>query len=252
MKMDKIKILTRIISEEMTALEYIGFCKGLLADLMAISPDFKNLSVWDDETDKVFYLQDDLSDFDERNFYRIIHEDKELAYKNTDSTNKDLSLCSKSWAGFHSLFFFADTKGTSVSDIKISLTQGSYEPNDICVINIEFSDVYQSKLTKEFIEAIISVLAKHCKLIYVAAISNEFRSKVAKKGQDLWIGWLTYINRIEISDLLPADIEQKPLKDGVLFSLSSERVESTDEALVQTAIEIRDVLGEKGLLNYPI
>ena len=250
--MEKLEIMTRIMSEEMTALEYIGFCKRLLADLMAISPDFKNLAIWDDETDKVFYLQDDLSDFDERNFYRIIHEDKELAYKNSDPNDKDLTLHSTSWAGFHSLFFFSDDKNSDISNITISIDQGSYQSNAIRAISIKFSDTYQSKLTKEFLEAIIATLAKHFKLIYASVYTDEFWRSVFIKKHKLWVGWLTYINRREISDLLPADIEQKPLKDGVLFSLSSERVESTDEKLVQTAIEIRDVLGEKGLLNYPI
>ncbi|MGF7108294.1 hypothetical protein [Treponema pedis] len=249
--MNKIKIITRLNQREMTAREYISYCKNLLRNIKAVFPEMY-LSILDDN-DVAYFFKNDLSDFGEENLYKIIMEDKEIVYYNPDKNNEDLTVDSKTWSPFSSLFFLKEKREAdkySVSDISIDISQGSNDINDkIAVAIIKFSDNFTKRLNNSILEKIIYCLEKTGDLKFAVAISDNFRSEVKIKGQNLWIGYLTYFAHKDISRLFKdfKGIEVTETELGTLISLSNKFYLS--EETVRKALAIRDILAEKGLMN---
>lgn len=248
--MDEIKIITRFKSQKLTAREYISYCKELIRNIKNVFPEM-HLHILDDK-DKVHFFREDLSDFGEENLHKIIMEDKEIVYYNPDKDNKRLTIDSTCWTPFGSLFFLHNCKETDIYkdvDISISVSQGANDINNkMAVIIIEFSDQFKKKLNEDILKSIVVSLERSNDLKYATIISHKFRRNVKEEKQKFWIGYLTYFANKEIPKLLEnvGNIDISETNLGAMISLES--LEFSEEN-IQKAIQIRDILAEKGLLS---
>ena len=249
--MNEIEIIARLRFRELTAKEYVFYCKKIIIEIKKIFPNMF-LSVLD-EKDNFFFFKDDLSDFNEKNLYNII-EDKEIVYCNPEKENKNLTIDSTSWLPFSSLFFLTETENINIHstpDVSISISQGVKTFSSPVGITINFSESLLKKMNNEVLKRIFLCLEATNDLRYAVAISDVFLDSVEGKKYNLWIGYLTYFSIKNISHLLPENISNSNFEIltthlGSLIILKS--IESSEEN-IKKAIEIRDVLGKEGLLN---
>lgn len=244
--MEKIKLISRLTNREMTAQEFIDYCKKIIVNLKITFPYLEVISTWDESTNSKFYFDNNLSNINGQNLKRIlIYKEAEYVFLNDDQSDKDLYSNSKSWMGFNSLLYLSKNKKES-SDLSINITQGACNSDKTALVNIEFSDDFIKSITKEFVIKLVESLEKTDDLYYAVIISNELRRKVKQSGQNLWIGYFTYFNN-KLAENYFENINIINLSKGVLMYLS-DKIELS--ALnVNKALEIRDILGNE-LLNY--
>lgn len=243
------EIITRLNFRELTAREYISYCKELLKNIKDIFPNMY-LSILDDQ-DKVHFFQEDFEDFSEENLHKIIMEDKEIVYYNPDKENKRLTIDSTCWMPFSFLFFLNNDKNMNIyeeSDISINISQGVKKFSSPSIINIEFSSEFSKKINIEIIKKLFQCLEKTNDLQYAIFISDDFWDSVRIKGLKRWIGYVTYFANKDILKLLENvdNIEISESNLGAMISL--ENLDFSEEN-IQKAIQIRNILAEKGLLS---
>ncbi|WP_314242340.1 hypothetical protein [Empedobacter tilapiae] len=244
--MDKVKIISRLKSQEMT--EFINYCRNILISIKEILPKETTIASWDDESNKLYSFQNSLSDFNEHNLDKIlIFNKKEDVFKNFDSNDKELRIDSRSWIGFSTLIYFKSNPKNEESEISISIVQGAFEKNQTALINIEFSDTFLNMATKEVFINLLKVIEQTNDLLYAVVISNEFRRKVKISGQNLWIGYITYFKDKIKKESFPNTLNVSELVHGTVICLD-EKMNLTQEN-INKALEIRDVLGID-VLNY--
>ena len=249
--MEKQKLLIRFPNKEMTAREFIAFCKHILCSFQQFAPDMATVGIWSADKKANYYFDKKLSDFENIIFkeMQIEEEKKGFAYINDDKSDKELNLNSKSYGNF-ALNFGISNNGDENEEISITIWAG--KANETGILNLEFPDKLQQNISFVKILQLAEFSINLVKPYYVTVISNEFRRKVGMEGQNCWIGWINYFFNKEVANLLPKNIEKKVFSDGgVLFWLSEEKELSIDEVAVQEAIKIRDILNKKGLLCYP-
>ncbi|PQA92918.1 hypothetical protein B0A69_12150 [Chryseobacterium shigense] len=247
LNMEKIKVITRLTNREMSAHDFINYCKNIVVNLKNIFSDLKMVSIWDDSTNSKFYFENNLANFSVQNLDKIlIYNPEEDVFQNDNEQDKNLYENSKSWIGFNTLLYLSKDK-SEASDLSINITQGASEKNKTALINIEFSDEFLTTLTKDFSIKLIESLEKSGDLVYAVVISNELRRKVKTSGQNLWIGYLTYFQHKNIKINLPDSVNSINYDKGILIDLG-EKIEISDEA-VNKAVTIRNILGDEAL-NY--
>lgn len=247
---EDIKILIRFPNKEMTAKEYIQFSKKILQQLKAFSDDFKTLYAWGSEVNAGKYLKDDLSDFESTVFEQL--NDKEIAYMNPDKSNKNFTLDSKCFIGYSNTY--STNKDYKLDKISITIGAGKdkAKKEDVGILNFQFSKSLQHKLNLSKLIELLEFCIDLVNPVYAIISSFKFTNKVNKEDDNIEIGWITYIDNKGVANLLPKDIGKKIFPNGsVVFWLSKEKALSTDDKAVEKAIQIRNILGEKGLLNYP-
>lgn len=250
--MNIVEIIARLKFRELTAKEYIFYCKSFIIEIKKTFPNMY-LSILD-KKDKFFFFKDDLSDFNESNLYNIIIEDEEIVYCNPEKENKNLTIDSTSWLPFSSLFFLTENKNTnihSIPDISISISQGVKTFSSPVGVTINFSESFFTKINNEILKKIFLCLENTNDLRYAVAISDIFLDSVEDKEYNLWIGNLTYFSNKNIFQLLSkgisnSDFEILTTHLGSLIVLNS--IEPSEEN-IKKAIEIRNILGKEGLLN---
>lgn len=245
------EIITYLENRELTAREYISYCKELLKNIKTVFPEMY-LSILDDN-DVTYFFKNDLSDFNEDNLYKIIREDKEIVYYNPDKNNENLTIDSKTWSPFASLFFLDEYPKTDIYtdvDISIDISQGSNDKDEeVAVIKIEFSKEFSKKINLEATKKLISCIEQTKDLKYAVVISDELWDKVDSEEYDLWIGYLTYFSHKDISHLFKEfkDVGVTETDLGTLISLGNKF--DISEENVRKALVIRDILASKGLMN---
>lgn len=248
--MNVVEIIARLKFRELTAKEYIFYCKSFIIEIKKTFPNMY-LSVLDKE-DNFFFFKDDLSDFNESNLYNIIIEDEEIVYYNPNKENKNLTIDSTSWLPFSSLFFLTENINIhSIPDISISISQGVKTFSSPAGVTINFSESFFIKINNKILKKIFLCLENTNDLRYAVAISDVFLDSVEDKKYNLWIGNLTYFSNKNIFHLLSKSISNSNFEIhtthlGSLIILNS--IESSEEN-IKKAIEIRDILGKEGLLN---
>lgn len=246
--MEKIKLNFFIKTEVLTAKEYINFCKKIILHLQSFDSLYKSLSVIDIHNKKNYFFDKGLSDFNSKNVKKIIIEEKDVAYKNSDLNDKELSKNSMSWAGFSSILFFGNNvDGENIPDISLNITQGSYEGIKSS-IKIEYSEKNQDKLTQDYIFKLIKNLTQVVDVKFGNAITNELFRKLRQKRQ-FTIGWITYIKSQEIYNLLEYNIKKEKINQGVCFSLTENIPDEIDQKIIDKAIQIKQNLEKKDLLT---
>lgn len=241
--MNTIEIITRFRSRSLNAGQYIAYCKSLLSSIKKLFPQL-HLYILDDK-DELLFFEEDLSNFDETHLYHIIMWDKRITYHNPDKNNPHLTIDSTCWAPFSSLFFFnrqQNINKNSVADISISVSQGVEIFSAPAIILIDFSNDFIKELSEEVLEKLIFCLEQTHDLQYAVVISDDLEDKVPAKGENLWIGYLTYFSNDYFHKLptIPQGIKVTQTVLGKLFSLGN--TFDLSEETVKKAIALRDLL----------
>lgn len=241
--MNTIEIITRFRSRSLNAGQYIAYCKSLLSSIKKLFPQL-HLYILDDK-DELLFFDEDLSNFDETHLYDIIMWDKRITYHNPDKNNPHLTIDSTCWAPFSSLFFLnrqQNINKNSVADISISVSQGVEIFSAPAIILIDFSNDFIKELSEETLEKLIFCLEQTHDLQYAVVISDDLEDKVPAKGENLWIGYLTYFSNDYFHELptIPQGIKVTQTVLGKLFSLGN--TFDLSEKTVKKAIALRDLL----------
>ena len=245
--MDTLEIISRLSLRPLNAKQYIIYCKKLLSLIKNLFPQM-HLYILDDK-DRLFFFKEDLSDFDETHLYDIIISDKGITYHNPDKNNPHLTIEATSWAPFRSLYFF-NTKKTiskhSVADISISVSQGVEKFSSPATIMIQFSNDFSKELDENTLEKFILCLEQTQDLQYAVVISDELEDRIPTKGENLWIGYLTYFSNKHFPEFSTPIQGIKVLQtaSGRLFSLGN--TFDLSEETIKKAISLRDSL----LINH--
>ena len=241
--MNTIEIITRFRSRSLNAGQYIAYCKSLLSSIKKLFPQL-HLYILDDK-DELLFFEEDLSNFDETHLYDIIMWDKRITYHNPDKNNPHLTIDSTCWAPFSSLFFFnrqQNINKNSVADISISVSQGVEIFSAPAIILIDFSNDFIKELSEGVLEKLIFCLEQTHDLQYAVVLSDDLEDKVPAKGENLWIGYLTYFSNDYFHKLptIPQGIKVTQTVLGKLFSLGN--TFDLSEETVKKAIALRDLL----------
>lgn len=243
--MEEISLIIRFKNRILTVEEYIEFSKIILIKLENIHPIFQNLFGWGHEINLLSNFKLDKNDFKEVVFNQI--NDKDIAYNNIDSNNKDMHLDSRSWIDFSNSY--SNTKKQEDGQITVKISCGGTTSKTGSLI-IDFP-IYNYPEFKKY--TFVSNLMKICiglfdDVEYAVVISNLFRRKVRSEKTNMWIGWITYIPNISVFNILPSFIHKEYFNKGVLFSFSEipPLIQNKD---VEVAIRIRNELQIRGILS---
>lgn len=236
--MEIIKTFFSIEREVMTTLEFIDYSKMLLLKLKSFDKIYDDVNIISNGQN--YFFSKDLSDFNFENLYSIINEDN-IAYKNEDVDNKNLDRNSISWAGFTTTFFFGGKSGIyNIPDVSLTIAQGSSQDRTAS-ISIDYSELNQNKLTKEYIIKLIKIIDQNSKLIFASVILNNFLREVRQKGQKS-VGWINYSNNKRIKDYLDNKDICEITNKGIIFSISEDIPSYKDLNLVAKSQRISDLL----------
>lgn len=239
----------RFRNSVMTLEEYLSFSKKILIGLGEYHNVFHNLFSWaGSEEHWSIGFKGDYSNFEESIFFQGIGDD-EIAYDNPDSKNLDLTLQSKSFVNFSNAY--SNVNSDSNSQFFIRISAGSSRRRAMGMMNIEFpGNDTEFFYAYNFVEGLMRRIIELVDPIHITVNSDDFLLKVMGEGNDFWIGWMTYLARLDIEPYLDNVYEKKTLKNGTWFALSNEVPCIDDKILMDKAIAIRDNLERFGLLHY--
>lgn len=175
--------------------------------------------------------------------------DDDINYINKKPEDKDFHLDSFTWVPY--LNAYSNIK--KHEDGKYSVSIGAGMEDRLGYINLELPRInYPEFYQFETIEKLITHLTDIVDLTGAYMFTQNIFSKVAdfSKEYDVEIGWMNYFKDKGGLNYLPSNVQQKKLPNGALFWLSDKITEPT-EAMIQTAITIRNTLGEEGFLKSP-
>jgi len=245
--MENQDLLIRFPNKEMTVKEFIIFCKHILYSFQQFAPNIATVGIWSDDKNSNYYFDDKLSDFESIILKEMQISGKEYAFINEDKMDKKLNLNSKSFINFS--FSFSLNNASKHKILSIVIWAGKTE--EVGILNLEFVNTHQQNILFTQMLSLVNFCNEIINPLYATSISNEFRRKVKRPHEKYWIGWINYFSNKEVAGLLPNDIGKKVLPNGgVIFWLSEEKPLSTDEKIIEKAIQIRNILGEKGLLIF--
>ncbi|MFV0305046.1 MAG: hypothetical protein ACK5IC_06165 [Moheibacter sp.] len=244
--MEQLTLIIRFKNKAMTPKEYVAFSKEILLKLEDFNPIFKNLFGWGHEANAKSHFKQDKSDFEEIVFKQI--EEKDITYINKEVQDKEMHWDSYSWANYGNSYSNTTKQDEKVS---VSINCGSSE-KEVGSFIIEFP---QNNYPEFYDKNFVTRLLEYCmiffsEIFYATVIGDKFRSKVRITNYSFWIGWINFLPYEIIYGLLPENIEKLKIKNGTLFSISKTVITEDDEHIITEAIEIRDMLGAKGFLNY--
>lgn len=241
-----IKIITRFRSHQLSALEYIQFSQKILMHLKTFHPIFSDIHSWGDKPTAWTKIADDFSNFQEVVFEHI--RDDEINYINKDRDDKGFYLDSYTWTDFSNSY--SNTK--KEQDGRYSVTIGAGSEDGLGYVNIElprinYPDFYNLQLVKQIIAHITEVVDLTSAYVYTQGIY----SKVVDydKEYDIEIGWINYFKNKEVLKYLPSGVSHDETEKGAFFWLSDKITEPSKE-IIEAAITVRDILGEKGFLEF--
>jgi len=228
----------RFDKADLTAEEYINFCKNILQSLMNFDSYFSNFGSWNLETNSAINFGDNFEDFYDKVFLQI--KDKEIAFINPNSKDKDFQNESISPFGFRTSY----TPNSIIeSNANISI--------DVSPTSSSRSSFFLFEFPSEQIERFINIhfamaLLKNLQIILHpidgTIFTKPFFHKVNKKDFDPPIGWITYIKDSSRIKNISVDLIKEFASDGVILILKESCPDSNDIDYVNKAIEIRDML----------
>ena len=253
---EKLSFMALFRDYEMTAQEYLDFCRSFIVRLQDFDERFKTVYSSGFSAKDCKYIKDDLSDFDEVVFSQL---DQGVAYINPDPANKKLTLQSRNRVSF--MHSFSNTH-KSKNKISVSISGGVCSHAAISYtglggIYFDYSNDLQEQLTLselldrlEFTVSVVPLLYSSIGYISFSNIVNEL--DIDKKLDEIKINWITYTNRIETAEVLPDYVSYKKLPTGVIFWLSESKITADDTEYVEKAIEVRNILAKHDLLKYRV
>lgn len=235
---EKVMLRLRFDKADLTAEEYINFCKNILQSLMNFDSYFSNFGSWNLETNSAINFGDNFEDFYDKVFLQI--KDKEIAFINPNSEDKDFQNESISPFGFRTSY----TPNSIIeSNANISI--------DVSPTSSSRSSFFLFEFPSEQIERFINIhfamaLLKNLQIILHpidgTILTKPFFHKVNKKDFDPPIGWITYIKDSSRIKNISVDLIKEFASDGVILILKESCPDSNDIDYVNKAIEIRDML----------
>ncbi len=232
-------ILTRFKCEKLSAKDFCEKTRIIVTKLRRVIPYIQELYSWGKHEEDWMLINTESNNFCESILSHI--EDKKINYENADSNDKSLNLNSKSFKGFRNSY---SNKKNGKNKITISISGGGNKGQ--CMVNIKFSDVdFLSNNYKQQIKNIFNLLCELTSPDNIAFTNENFMLKTFLQPYKFHVGFMTYIKDEIINDF-PQKIEKEKFKSGTLFTLSKEIPVHNEEQLVNTAIEIRNLIGSKG------
>ncbi|MDR2121453.1 MAG: immunity 52 family protein [Tannerella sp.] len=248
--MEQIDFLIRFPNKEMTAREYIGFCKIILKSLLNASSDFTTVGIWSQVKKANYNFDMNLTNFEETILKEMQIESEEYAFINENESEKNLMPDSRSYGNFAFSFAFS-FNGDESREMGVSIWAGDSGNKETGILNFTFPEKTESSITLKKILPLLKINIDLVNPYYATISSFEFRKKANQKDDKFKIGWINYFSDKQTASLLPKDVSKEVLPNGgVIFWLSEERTVSTNETLVAKATEIRNILAKKGLLKY--
>jgi hypothetical protein len=239
-------LMTRFKSPVMTAGEYLQFSKRILSELAAFDNCFKNMHGWGTTAKAWSGFKPDLSDFDPIVLKQI--EDKEIRYENPDPNNWDITPDSKCFVHYSNSY--SNTKKIKEGQITVTISAGSNGLNRIGILNIEFPEFNYSQFQEYgFVNRLLKKCIELTDAKYAVVMPNNYLIKQESKENNSWVGWQTYLADQQVAGYLPQEINRELFNRGVIFSLDKNIVYSDNDTAINKAIEIRNILETKGLLN---
>jgi hypothetical protein len=240
---EKIQINFSLKRKEMTVQEYINYCKYLISHLQMLDNMYKKASIMDVESKKIYFFNDNLSDFNFENLSPVINK-KDISYLNENFTDNNMTVNSKSWAGFSLVVFFGNQHDINEApDIGLSISQGSYD-DATASIKFEYSEKEQYKLTKEYIIRLMELVSQIVDVKFANAITGKFFLKVRQKGKNS-VGWINYTENKNIINYLSKTDVCRIFDNGVIFSISDKCHVNDDKTIINKSIEISNILSLK-------
>ncbi|GEN66005.1 hypothetical protein [Chryseobacterium rhizosphaerae] len=243
--MNKRLIIIRFKNKMMTPREYIAFSKEILLKLESFHPVFKNLFGWGTEPTSKSIFNKDKSNFEEIVFSQIA--DPELAYINRDEADKTMHL--DSYSRSHYGNSYSNIEKVDDGRVTVNITCGSNEKE----VGNFFIELPTAELSEFGDLHFVSKLFKLCleffeTPIYGVVITEDFRRRVRKSEFSYWIGLINYFSSKDLFNTLPSSTIKEHFLNGTLFYLDAKIDFSENEEMVNRALQIRDLLGEKGHL----
>ncbi|SDF90658.1 hypothetical protein SAMN05421827_10269 [Pedobacter terrae] len=235
---EKVMLRLRFDKADLTADQYINFCKNILKSLMNFDSYFSDFGSWNLQTNSAVYFSNDFEDFHNKVFQLI--NDENIAYINPNSEDKDLHDHSISPFGFRT-YYTPNSMVESNANISIDVSPTSSSRSSFFIFE------FPSERIEEFINSQFAIaLLKHLQTILQpidgTILTKPFFHKVNKKDFDPPIGWITYIkDSLKIKEI-SVDVVKEFTSNGVILVLKENCPDSNDIEYVNKAIEIRDFL----------
>lgn len=249
---------------KLTLREYADMVKAYLQGLQKLHPAFKAFSCVDDQRDEEHWLRPDLSDLDELLYCNSRHWDEDSRADEFEHLGSDGR---PTWdttrrLGFREAFYPLD-ETVWTGGIDLGITAGTYSSALSNVVTIkfprrdhpEFAKAYPDFHSYDCLKRLLTFTVNFWHPEAALVRSDSFGDKVDFPDRDLdnanWnIGWLTYLENPAVAAVLPPTIEHEMLDaGGVLITTAREAVSATNPEHVSTALQIRDTLHERGLLQ---
>ena len=139
----------------------------------------------------------------------------------------------------------------AISDGQYTVSIGAGGEDGLGYVNIVLPQVnFPEFYNADLIENLIVHLTDVVDLTSAYSITDSVFDAVVDfdKKHDIQIGWVNYFKNKEVLKYMPIDVQCKTLPKGVMLRLSDE-ISKPSEALLKRSIDIRDALGELGLLE---
>lgn len=243
----EIKLICRFDRKEMTAEQYMSFCKMILNELHEFDNFFGAYATYDLKLNKKQYFDESLSNFEEIVFNQL-YDDK-IAYINEEPGDKNFYRTSISPFGFSNIYFLnSQVESNAGISLFVSHPTSHSHSNLIIVFpNENYPKFQELSYCKKLLKKVISLFDPY----YAAIIPANFFKKIpTKKNTDLRIGWQTYFKNIEIAEYLPKDVQIEKANGGVFITLADDiNSNITEDTIIQRVKRVKEILSEKGLLT---
>jgi hypothetical protein len=154
--------------------------------------------------------------------------------------------------GFGQMVWNAKKEATN-----LRLVCGSYSPNaspNICLLEPPRRDVVRERLLRvPVLTEVLTSMVTGWDPDYAMASSSEMVDLVEKEGDEVRVGWLTYLSR-RLGSLppLPAPVRIEPVGTlGWLLVLSPEPMTASNPEHVAFTVRVRELLDRAGLIARP-
>jgi hypothetical protein len=229
----------------MTVKEYIDFSKYILLELKGFDSFFSKYKYWDNVAKKTCKFNEDLSGFESIMFDQLYDDD--VAYLNMEKADKEYKYTSKSPFGFSNVYI-PDLLVESNANISIDISEDNLRYS---FINIEFpiegfDHFYDFQYCNNLLRKLIDLVDAS----YAAIIPRSLSKLVSyDKNSDNKIGWITYFNNKEVVQFLPKNILTENFKGGIIFFLTKNFFDVSDDDIVNKATQIKNSLYPTGILS---
>jgi len=227
-----------------TLREYIAGCRQFMARLGALHPVFRELIMTGKAPNAGVKLLPDLSNLDELVFQLGPRGDDLFTHANSDGSP---TLDSEGGLGFATSY--SNKKSHAKEGVGVSISTGKDSPWLTNAVVIEMprgvSEFREYGFVKKLLETTVECWAPSMAVVSCDALVE----KLGGKGGAQTIGWMTWFKDAKVAKALPKKVERETLFNGVLVTSTRELLSAENPTHVATALQIRDSLLKRGLLQ---